>query len=246
MKILRRIIQVVLTILFLALVGGLYWLSNSRPALPEANQALEGSAEVVVTQEEWISFIPAATEPSTGLIFYPGGRVEHQSYAKILSDIAASGYLVALPEMPLDLAVLDQNAAAEIIAAYPEIDNWVLAGHSLGGSMAATYAFNNQPQVDGVIIWASYPPDSADLSVTNLEVMVIYGELDEGSNWETLETKLDLLPGDVTLVEIPGGNHHQFGDYQDDSDDPLPTISRADQQSLIREAVWDFLEAISN
>jgi predicted esterase len=244
MKTLRRITLILLIAVFLIVVGSLFWLSNSRSAFPEAIQALDGSSDVHVTLEDWISFNPKTMEPNTGLIFYPGGRVDYKSYAKILSEIASGGYMIVLPEMPLDLAVLNQNAADKIIAAHPEIDHWVLAGHSLGGSMAALYAYNNQSIVDGVLIWASYPPDSADLSLTDLEVLVIYGELDEGSNWETLKTKLDLLPDDVQLVEILGGNHHQFGDYQDDSNDPPPTISRAEQQSLIREAVWDFLEGI--
>ena len=245
MKTLRKIIRIVLILIFLVFIGGLLWLSNSRPALPAATEALAGSAQVAVSQEEWISFLPREEEPETGLIFYPGGRVEHESYARILSEIAAGGYLVLLPEMPLDLAVLDQNAAAEIISAHPEIEHWVVAGHSLGGSMAAIYAFNNQSMVDGVLFWGSYPPDSADLSLTDLDVMVIFGELDEGSNWETLETKLNLLPADVQLIEIPGGDHHQFGDYQDDTDDLPPTISRAEQQALIKEAAWEFLAEIS-
>ena len=52
---------------------------------------------------------------------------------------ADKGVLCVLIEMPFNLAVLDMNAAEGIRVKYPEIENWYIGGHSLGGSMAASY-----------------------------------------------------------------------------------------------------------
>ncbi len=244
-KPIRWIIFIVLLLIIGSLVGGTLWLASPRPALPQALEAMKSDGQVQVSLNPWISFTPAET-PTTGLIFYPGGRVEARSYAVLLRAIASEGYLVILPEMPLDLAVLDASVADEIINAFPEIDNWAIAGHSLGGSMASQYASDHPDQIQGLMMWGSYPVDNTNLVEQDMKVLLIYGSLDTGSNDPVIEEKKILLPETTTYVRIDGGNHHQFGDYLDDSNDPLPTISRADQQAIILNSTLEFLAEISN
>ena len=74
-----------------------------------------------------------------GFIFYPGGKVEYTAYQPLMVACAEQGILCALVEMPFNLAVLDIDAADGIQAQYPEIEEWYIGGHSLGGSMAASY-----------------------------------------------------------------------------------------------------------
>jgi pimeloyl-ACP methyl ester carboxylesterase len=78
----------------------------------------------------------------------------------------------------LNLAVLNSGAASEVIAAYPEIDNWVIGGHSLGGSMAASFASQNLDTINGLVFWASYSAGSNDISTSPLEVISIYSTND--------------------------------------------------------------------
>ena len=240
----RRILLIGLVIIVAALVIGTIWLASPRPALPAALRALESDELVEVTFDPWITFTPSG-KPTTGLIFYPGGRVDARAYAVILRAIAANGYLVVLPEMPLDLAVLNVDIADQIIEAYPGINTWAIGGHSLGGSMASQYASNNPEKIQGLIMWGSYPVDNSDLTGGDIQVLLIYGSLDTGSNDPVIEEKKILLPDSTTYIRIAGGNHHQFGDYQDDSNDPLPTISRADQQAIILEGTLDLLNHLS-
>ena len=49
--------------------------------------------------------------------------------------------------MPFNLAVFDIDAGDRVRAAHPEIDTWVVAGHSLGGSMAAQHVANRPGHV---------------------------------------------------------------------------------------------------
>lgn len=65
------------------------------------------------------------------------------------------------------------NIADEIISSYPEINQWVIAGHSVGGTMAAQYAYNHRDVIDGLVIWASYPANTSDLSGTGKPVASI-------------------------------------------------------------------------
>ena len=76
---------------------------------------------------------------TVGFIFYPGGKVEANAYQPLLAELAREGVLCVLVEMPFNLAVFDINAADGIQEQYPEIEDWYIGGHSLGGSMAASY-----------------------------------------------------------------------------------------------------------
>ena len=61
-----------------------------------------------------------------------------------------------VPELTLNLAVLDPDAADDVIAAHPEIARWVIGGHSLGGTFAARYANEHRETVSGLVLWAAY------------------------------------------------------------------------------------------
>ena len=227
-------------ILGAALIGGAIWATYARPPLPDSLAALESDVLVEVSLEPWIIFDPVGEE-QVGLIYYPGGRVDPRGYSPLLREIAEEGYLVVVPSMPINMAIFDANAADEIIPEFPSVNDWVIAGHSVGGAAAAIYANNHFEEIAGLVIWASYPPNSSDLASTDLPVTLIYGELDEGSNLATIKDKKNLLPPNTVYVEIPGGDHHQFGSYLVQEGKDRSTISKAEQHKIIIDATLDLL-----
>ncbi len=228
-------------ILGLGVVGFLSWAGNSKPAMPEALASLESDEHMQVKTKPWITFSSQDQNPSVGFIFYPGGFVEAEAYAPTVRAIAEAGYLGVITPMPLNLAVLNSNAAAEVIAAYPEIETWVIGGHSLGGSMAASYADQNQGQIAGLALWASYPAESNNLSDQPIEVISIYGTLDGVATPEEVLAAKPLLPTDTVWLPIEGGNHAQFGWYGPQDGDNPATISREEQQAQIVTATLALL-----
>ncbi len=238
----------VLFILAVVIVGSLFvgiqYATFARPPLPEAIAALESDAQLNVTQTPWLTFSPAQTTPDTGFIFYPGGRIDPQGYAPLMKAIAAAGYLVVVPEMPINMAVFDPNVADEIMAAHPEVEQWAIGGHSVGGTMAAQYARSHPDAVDGLTIWASYPAGTADLSTSDLPVTVIYGSLDPRANDDSVLARRDLLPADTAYVRIDGGDHHQFGSYVIEPDEHHATLGVEEQQRQIIEATLNLLAAM--
>jgi hypothetical protein len=230
----------VVIILGLGFTGFLLWAENPYTAMPEAIASLESDAQVQVETDPWITFTPQDQAPSTGFIFYPGGLVEAEAYAPAAREIAENGYLVVITPMPLHLAVLNSGAAAEVMAAHPEIENWAIGGHSLGGSMAAAFTDQN-PDIDGLVFWAAYPADSNDLSAQEISVSSIYGTSDGLATPEKVLAAKPLLPADTTWVPIAGGNHAQFGWYGVQDGDNPATISREEQQSQIVEATLALL-----
>jgi PPOX class probable F420-dependent enzyme len=238
-----RFILWTLGALAVLIFGFVLWGSTPAKPMLEAQMALE-SERISIDVSKWITFQPVARTPTTGLIIYPGGRVDYRAYAPQANEIAAQGYLVVIVHMPLNLAVMNPDAAAEVIAAYPEIEHWVVGGHSLGGAMAANFVYTNPGAVEGLVLWAAYPALSNDLSGTDIQVLSISGTLDGLSTPEKIAASIPLLPADTTWVAIEGGNHAQFGWYGPQAGDNPATISRADQQAQIVEATLALLARI--
>jgi pimeloyl-ACP methyl ester carboxylesterase len=220
------------------------WAESGPGPMNEALVALEPGPQVEVASDTWLVLEPAAGSPATGLIIYPGGRVDARAYAPAARAIATEGFLVVIVPMPLDLAFLGAGRAAEVIATFPDIEHWAIGGHSLGGAMAAQFAYDNPGTVDGLVLWAAYPAGNADLSNRELAVASIYGTLDGLALQEEIDASRPLLPPDTHWVAIEGGNHAQFGWYGPQPGDNPATISREAQQEQFVEATLALLQSI--
>jgi pimeloyl-ACP methyl ester carboxylesterase len=146
--------------------------------------------------------------------------------------------------MPLSLAVFGVNKADNVIAAYPDIRHWVIGGHSLGGSMAASYAGKSPVNVEGLVFWASYPGSSDDLSSTGLKGLSTYGSNDLVLNRDNFNATVPLLPPGTIVQVIEGGNHAQFGNYGPQPGDGTAAISAADQQRQAADLTVRVLRAV--
>jgi hypothetical protein len=224
------------------LAGGFAgWALTGPGPEPAALRALESDAAVRVETGRWLVFAPAAGAPRAGLVLYPGGRVEARAYAPVARVIAAEGYLVVVTPMPLRLAVLNQNAAQAVFAAYPEIEAWAVGGHSLGGAMAARFALEHPEAVRGLALWAAYPPEGDDLSGRGLSVVSIYGTADGVALPAQVLGARAQLPPDTAWVAIEGGNHAQFGSYGPQAGDNAATVSAEAQQAQTAAATAEML-----
>lgn len=243
MKWIKRIALALLAVLIVATLGFVVWAETPLGPAPEALAALESDSQVEVkVTRDFIAFAPVGSAPSTGFVFYPGGRVDYRSYAVPLREIASRGYLVVLLPVRLNLAIFDVGAADPVFAAYPEIQRWALGGHSLGGAVAAMYAKENPAKAEAIIFWASYPADDS-LKESGLKFLTIYGTRDMAGT-EIFKEKRAALPSDAEYVVIEGGNHAQFGDYGDQPGDNPAAISRQEQQRQTVEAVVEFLSRL--
>ena len=170
-----------------------------------------------------------------GLIFYPGGKVEHTAYVPLMQACAEEGILCVLVEMPFHLAVLDINAADGVQKEYPAIEEWYIGGHSLGGSMAASYLADHAEDYEGLILLGSY--STADLSHTDLAVLSVFGSEDTVMNREKYAENKSNLPSDFSEYVIDGGCHAYFGMYGAQDGDGTPTIPNEEQIRLTVEYI---------
>lgn len=237
-----KIALIILVCILAALVtAGVMYVRDYYPAEEMAREAMASDSGAAVEQinDKTMVFLPGEGEPAAGFIFYPGGKVEYTAYAPLLHALAQQGVLCVLVEMPFNLAVLDVDAAEGIQEKFPEIQDWYIGGHSLGGSMAAGYVAEHLEEYKGLILLAAYSTE--DLSGSGLKVVSVYGSEDGVMNMKKYQDNRSNLPGDTREYVIEGGCHGQFGCYGVQEGDGIPAISGEEQR---RSAVRFILEAI--
>ena len=163
------------------------------------------------------------------LIFYPGAKVEAAAYAPLLRKLAENGVDCFLVEMPLGLAIFGVNKADRLLKRY-DYDRWYLAGHSLGGAMAAQYAAKHADALSGLFLLGAYT--ATDLTTVAFPVVYLYGTEDGVINRTKLEKGVLMSPLGTLTVELDGGNHAQFGLYGPQKGDGEATISAEAQQTM--------------
>lgn len=240
----RKVILAVFVVLLVGLGGFSIWASSTAPILPVASQALVSDQDVTISGTNWLSFTPQKNVKDTGLIFYPGGKVDYHAYAPYAHELARNGYTVVIVRMPLNLAVLGWNKANDVISDHPEIENWVIGGHSLGGAMAAHFVNEVPGQISGLLLLAAYPAGSDDLTAYTGSVLSVSANLDGLATPENIDASRVLLPPQTQWLQIQGGNHAGFGYYGDQKGDNQAKITREEQQRLLLEGTLTFLADI--
>ena len=240
MKILRRLLIGVLVIVLIGTIAMVVWATVSAQEATEPAVVLL-RANGVEREDGQLVFRPSSPNDK-GLIYYPGGLVEPEAFAATAQGIADAGYLVVIPKMPLNLAFTGINRADGIRTDFPEIESWVIGGHSLGGAMAAEYAKNNVDNLDGLIMYASYPANNEDFVDFPIPILTIMGSKDPGVTEQ--EAFYDAIADSATRFVVEGGNHRQYADYSFQADDGIATISAAEQQDQIIAATVQFLDTL--
>lgn len=182
-----------------------------------------------------ITFEPL--DPIAGFIFYPGGKVEYTAYVPLMSALAEEGVLCILIPMPFNLAVLDMNAAKGMTEQYTGIDDWYIGGHSLGGSMAASFVADNSDDYEGLILLGSY-----STTQIALPVLSIYGSEDKVMNREKYDKYRSNINSSLTEHVIDGGCHAYFGMYGAQDGDGMPSISNEEQINITVTEIITFID----
>ena len=220
--------RIIISIIIAAVLftGAFFYLSDYSRADENAVSMLESDDTVKVSQEEYGVFFDGPSD-DIALVFYPGGKVEETAYAPLLHLLAAEGVDSCVLKMPFKLAFFDIDKAEEFTSKH-NYKKVYLAGHSLGGVAAASYAAKNPDSADGLFLLASYPASKLD---DNLETVFIYGSDDGVLDTEKLEKSRSFLPPDTAEHIIEGGNHAQFGSYGPQKHDGKASITPGEQVS---------------
>ncbi len=228
-----KIFITTLVVIFIVSIFGFFvYVSDYYKADQIAMNVMQENSNIEVQDD--LTILSPASPSDTALIFYPGAKVEHTAYLPILNKLSQSGITCILVKMPFHMVIFDANAADVVFNEFPNIHNWYIGGHSMGGAMASSYASDNPEKLKGLIllgayVYGDYPPEKS---------LTVYGTFNAN-----LEKNIDYKEN---IVVIEGGNHAQFGNYGKQKGDPDATISAEQQQDLAVEAILDFCNLKNN
>ena len=196
-----------------------------------------------------LEFRPGNQSNRSALIFICGSGVHAHAYAPLLRPIAETGYPVFIVKLPYRFAPLASHKdevigrTLQVMASHPEIPRWVVAGHSLGGALAARVALSTRGRdVSFVLIGTTHPRDH-DLSKLEARITKVYATNDGVAPVDGVMANRRLLPETTAWVEIKGGNHSQFAHYGHQLFDGAATITREAQQATTRQVLLDAMGA---
>lgn len=225
-------------LLALAVGGLLVWSQvGVMPAEAEPLQQVRDNPAVSIEDApEGIVLSPTGERTGDGIVFIPGAKVDPWAYAPILSGVVAEGTTVVITRPWLNLAFFDPRGLGSFTSAAPEVTNWAVGGHSLGGVRGCQMASEAQ----ALVLFASYC--ATDLARTGIPVLSISGSEDGLSTPEKIADARSLLPADAELVEIDGAAHASFGDYGVQAGDGTATLTDAEMHATVTRLLTDFLD----
>ncbi len=236
--------------------GGLcftLWLVLSYQAQGVSPQVLNSDEAVEINETSTVlQFIPRARQHGLAFLFLPGALVDPHAYAPMGRSVAEHGFefIIVKPAFRMALSASQEASVYrqihEIIQRAPQIQRWVLGGHSRGGAIAARFAAQYPSEISGLVLMGTSHPKEAegDLSALPLKVVKIAATNDGLASEAEVEADRRYLPPDAQLVWIEGGNHAQFGWYGPQLGDGAATISREQQQQIIVEALVEFFSQL--
>ena len=237
MLIFQNIVLAILTIIGIA-IGLIVFFSQYNKADKSSIEEYvkEQKVQRVQFKENILLFL--GSENKSALIFYPGGNIEYNAYEPLMAACAKRGIMSILVKMPFSVAILDMNVAKKIKKYFPEIKNWYIGGHSLGGAIASMHVAKYPDEYTGLILLASY--SNKDLSKENIKVLSIYGSKDIIMNKKNYNKYKKNLPKNFTEFIIEDGIHRYFGMYGFPKNIPFIKITNVEQIEITADKIHDF------
>lgn len=207
----KRLAIAMLAVIIAAVVGFFAYTSDYYRPGEIATGLSEELAASGGLRETNVGITLGEADAEVGIVLYPGAKVDPRAYVPLAQELASKGYYCVIAKMPFNLAFFGIDAASGLMEAAPGVHEWWIAGHSLGGAMAAQFASTHADELEGVLLLAAYA--ATDLSASGLTVETAYGSNDGVLNRDALEQNAANLPSGSRTDVIEGGNHAGFGDY---------------------------------
>lgn len=205
-------------------------------AIYQYNTEYTANIETKELSSNMTAYVPEG-EIKAGLVFYPGGKVEYNSYEPLLKTCAKEGIVCIVVKMPQNLAIFGINKALDAIEFFPNVENWYIGGHSLGGNVASICAAGHRGVFKGVVLLGAYSLND----ITDHKVLSIYGSEDGVLSQKRYGKNKDNLPSNFTEYVIDGGNHAYFGMYGKQNKDGEATITNAEQIQITASKIVEFI-----
>ena len=195
--------------------------------------------DVTITKLDKDNLVFKGLNTKAAFIFYPGAFIDHLAYQPLMAALAHRGVMCVLLKVSSFFPFLSSYRADGIKEKFPEIKNWYISGHSLGGVSSSFYSIKHLDDFKGMIFLGAYI--IINFIETKLKVLSIYGSEDKVLKMKNYKKFKSLLPKDLVEFVIEGGCHSYFGMYGIQSGDGTPKISNEEQIEITADKISEFI-----
>eukprot|EP00339_Tiarina_fusa_P022758 CAMPEP_0117058854 /NCGR_PEP_ID=MMETSP0472-20121206/40870_1 /TAXON_ID=693140 ORGANISM="Tiarina fusus, Strain LIS" /NCGR_SAMPLE_ID=MMETSP0472 /ASSEMBLY_ACC=CAM_ASM_000603 /LENGTH=372 /DNA_ID=CAMNT_0004776311 /DNA_START=142 /DNA_END=1260 /DNA_ORIENTATION=- len=197
-----------------------------------------------------------------GVVFFGGAFVDPRGYAPLAKSIAERyGIPVVIPIFTSDISLTpgtcESGRLPMAAAQFQNVEKWILTGHSLGGIAATADAWNSMTNPNATIDFdmlggltllaadvLNFGCGPTDFSNTDFPMALSSATEDEVLNRTRYDLNRPLSSNATYFLEIYGGNHGQFGSYDDSGRVQALGPSQVDGTAFIPPQVqWDLSTA---
>ena len=195
--------------------------------------------DVTITKLGKDNLVFKGPNAKAAFIFYPGGFIDQYAYEPLMAALAHRGIMCIIHKSSPIPPFLAYNDSDGIKNKFPEIKNWYIGGHSLGGVCSSFYVSKHLNDFKGLVLLGAYT--ILNLVDTKLKVLSIYGSEDKVLNMKMYKKYKPSLPKDLVEFIIEGGCHSYFGMYGIQSGDGTPKISNEEQIEITVDKISQWI-----
>lgn len=177
-----------------------------------------------------------------GIVLLPEYKSDVRAYVPLAVDIAKEGYVAALVNSPLNFPPFALGRVYQLMGLMPARN--VIGGHGLGGNTASAFATVSN-SVQGIFLMAAFP--TKDVEPPKIPTTYVYGTNDGYVPIKEVLKEETKYPSTAMFVSIDGGNHGQFGSFDEAfSNDLKANITEADQRKRTATLAINLLQSLSS
>jgi hypothetical protein len=181
-------------------------------------------------------------DSKVGFVIFAGAKADERSYSYIAKLLHDEGHTVVIPKVSFHLSAFGIDHGFTIMKDNPQVEKWILVGHSLGGLPVSRIAAKQPDKLLGIALLATMA--STDLSELDISAIRITAENDKIMSNKMMDSYLDNLPKDSLHIEIKGANHQGFAAYNSFmSRDGKAAITWQEQNEETARLILDFFDA---
>jgi hypothetical protein len=181
-------------------------------------------------------------DSKVGFIIFAGAKADEKSYSYIAKLLHDEGHTVVIPKVPFHLSAFGIDHGSTIMEDNPQVEKWILVGHSLGGLPVSRIAAKQPDKLLGIALLATMA--SRDLSGLDISAIRITAENDRIMSNKMMDSYLGNLPKNSLHIELKGANHQGFAAYNSFmSRDGEATITWQEQNEETVRLILDFFDA---
>lgn len=209
-----------------------------------SNGILENEYEIETLSVNGYKLYQPKANTEWVFVFYLGTAMLIDNYDAILSNVAAHGISVVVPNNKFADVMYKQTEAAYGMF---KADNYILGGHSQGGGAAIRRASENLQTTKACVLYSPMlaPTNDTTLSESDLPVIFFEAENDKilsSSDKSKVKTRMN---GTCEYVMLEGANHMCYGESSlMSSQDGALERTKEEIQAQVTQLTLEFLDKI--